>query len=81
MLQQSKLHFVVAFDIKEFFDKVNHQKLLHKMYAMGIRDITLKSNIKRILKAPVKMPSVSCCIQGKERRKAELSLLSLQILY
>ena len=27
------------------------------MYAMGIQDITLKSKIKRILRAPVKMPS------------------------
>ena len=56
MLQRSKLHFVVEFDIKGFFDNVNHQKLLHQMYAMGSQDETLKSKIKRILKAPVKMP-------------------------
>lgn len=56
-LQRSKLHFAVEFDIKGFFDNVNHQKLLHQIYAMGIQDETLKSKIKRILKAPVKMPN------------------------
>ena len=55
-LQRSKLHFVVEFDIKSFFDNVNHQKLLHQMYAMGIQDEVLKSKIKRILKAPIRMP-------------------------
>ena len=55
-LQLSKLHFVVEFDIKGFFDNVNHQKLLHQIYDMGIQDETLKSKIKRILKAPIKMP-------------------------
>ena len=55
-LQRSKLHFVIEFDIKCFFDNVNHQKLLHQIYAMGIQDEALKSKIKRILKAPVKMP-------------------------
>ena len=56
-LQQGKMYFVVEFDIKSFFDNVNHQKLLHQIYALGIRDETLKSKIKRNLKAPVKMPS------------------------
>ena len=55
-LQRSKLHFVVEFDIKSFFDNVNHQKLLHQIYAMGIQDEVLKSKIKRILKAPIRMP-------------------------
>lgn len=54
-LQRSNLHFVVEFDIKGFFDNVNHQKLLHQMYALGIQDEALKSKIKRILKAPIRM--------------------------
>ena len=55
MLQLSKLHFVVEFDIKGFFDNVDHKKLLHQMHAMGIQDEILKSKIKRILKAPIRM--------------------------
>lgn len=51
----SGLHFVIEFDIKGFFDNVNHQKLLHQIYSLGIHDDILKSKIKRILKAPVMM--------------------------
>ena len=54
-LQKSHLHYVVEFDIKGFFDNVNHQKLLHQIYSLGIQDDILKSKIKRILKAPIKM--------------------------
>ena len=54
-LQRSNLHFVVEFDIKGFFDNVNHQKLLHQMYALGIQDEVSKSKVKRILKAPIRM--------------------------
>ena len=35
MLQLSKLHFVVEFDIKGFFDSVNHKKLLHQILCYG----------------------------------------------
>ena len=55
-LNRGHLHFVVEFDIKGFFDNVNHQKLLHQIYSIGIHDDILKSKIKRILKAPIKMP-------------------------
>lgn len=54
-LQRSNLHYVVEFDIKGFFDNVNHQKLLHQIYSLGIHDDVLKSKIKRILKAPIRM--------------------------
>lgn len=54
-LQRNNLHYVVEFDIKGFFDNVNHQKLLHQIYSLGIHDDILKSKIKRILKAPVRM--------------------------
>jgi len=55
-IQRSNLYYVVEFDIKGFFDNVNHQKLLHQIYSLGIYDECLKSKIKRILKAPIKMP-------------------------
>ena len=54
-LNQGHLHYVIEFDIKGFFDNVNHQKLMHQIYSLGIRDDILKSKIKRILQAPVKM--------------------------
>ena len=54
-LNRGHLYFVVEFDIKGFFDNVNHQKLLHQIWSLGIHDECLKSKIKRILKAPVKM--------------------------
>ena len=54
-LQKSKLHYIVEFDVKGFFDNVNHQKLLRQIYSLGIHDDILKSKIKRILKAPIRM--------------------------
>ena len=54
-LNKGQLHFVVEFDIKGFFDNVNHQKLLHQIWSMGFHDDILKSKIKSILKAPIKM--------------------------
>lgn len=56
LMQLSKLHFVVEFDIKGFFDNVDHPKLIRQIWAMGIRDKWLIYLIKQILKAPIKMP-------------------------
>lgn len=56
MLQWSNLHYVVEFDIKGFFDNVNHSKLIKQIWALGIHDKHLIWVIKRILKAPIKMP-------------------------
>ncbi|MBH9803983.1 group II intron reverse transcriptase/maturase, partial [Clostridioides difficile] len=55
-LQISQLHYVIEFDIKGFFDNVNHSKLIKQIWAMGIRDKHLIFILKRILKAPIKMP-------------------------
>lgn len=41
-------------DIKGFFDNVHHPKLLKQMWSLGIRDKSLISIIKRMLKAPIK---------------------------
>ena len=56
-LQLSKLHYVIEFDIKGFFDNVKHSKLIRQMWTMGIRDKQLLGKIKRMLKAPIKMPN------------------------
>lgn len=55
-MQLSNLHYVVEFDIKGFFDNVNHSKLIKQIWAMGIRDKHLLWVLKQILKAPIKMP-------------------------
>lgn len=55
-LQLSHLHYVIEFDIKGFFDNVDHTKLIRQIWALGIRDKHLLSKIKCILKAPIKMP-------------------------
>lgn len=56
LLQLSHLHYVIEFDIKGFFDNVNHTKLIRQIWAMGIRDKHLLYVLKQILKAPVRMP-------------------------
>lgn len=65
MIQQSKLHFVVELDIKGFFDNVNHSKLIRQLWAMGIHDKKLIFIIKRILRAPIKMPCGKIIIPDK----------------
>ena len=79
-LQKSNLHYVVEFDIKGFFDNVNHQKLLHQIYSLGIRDDILRSKIKRILKAPIKMLNGRLMYPEKVHRKVVLFLHSLRTL-
>ena len=54
-MQQSHLRYVVEFDIKGFFDNVDHSKLIKQMWALGIRDKRLIYIVKRILKAPIQL--------------------------
>ena len=56
-LQHSHLHYVIEFDIKGFFDNVNHTKLIRQMWTLGIKDKHLLGKILRMLKAPIKMPT------------------------
>ena len=56
-LQKCNLHYVIEFDIKGFFDNVNHAKLIRQMWTLGIRDKHLLGKILRILKAPIKLPN------------------------
>lgn len=48
LLQHANLHYVIEFDIKGFFDNVNHAKLIRQIWAMGIHDKKLIFLIKRI---------------------------------
>ena len=65
LLQISHLHYVIEFDIKGFFDNVNHSKLIRQIWAMGIQDKHLIYIIKRILKAPIRMPDGSMVLPQK----------------
>lgn len=56
-MNQSHLHYVVEFDIKGFFDNVNHSKLIRQIWSLGIQDKQLIYIIRRILEAPVKTES------------------------
>ena len=54
-MQLSHMQYVVEFDIKGFFDNVDHSKLIKQMWALGVQDKRLIYIIKRILKAPVQL--------------------------
>ncbi len=56
-LQNSHLHYVIEFDIKGFFDNVNHSKLIRQIWAMGIHDKHLIYVIRQMLTAQIKMPN------------------------
>jgi group II intron reverse transcriptase/maturase len=65
MLQMMNMHYVIEFDIKGFFDNVNHSKLIKQIWSLGIQDKQLIFTIKRILTAPIKMPDGSNVIPDK----------------
>ena len=56
LMQRSGLYYVVEFDVKGFFDNVDHSKLIRQLWSMNIRDKELLYVIRRILKAPIQMP-------------------------
>lgn len=57
LMQRSHLGYAVEFDIKGFFDNVNHTKLIRQIWALGIHDKKLIFIIKRMLKAPIRLPN------------------------
>ena len=65
MLQQADLHYVIEFDIKGFFDNVNHAKLIRQIWAMGIHDKHLIYVIRQMLTAPIKMENGKLTIPDK----------------
>ena len=62
---QSHAYYVVEFDIKGFFDNVNHAKLIRQIWSLGIRDKKLLSVIRAMLVAPTQMPDGSLTVTGK----------------
>lgn len=56
LMQRSHCTYVVEFDIKGFFDNVNHRKLTRQLWTLGIRDTKLLQIIKAILNAPILLP-------------------------
>ncbi|BDP77711.1 hypothetical protein EfmAA242_19390 [Enterococcus faecium] len=82
-LQISQLHYVIEFDIKGFFDNVNHSKLIKQIWAMGIRDKHLIFILKRILKAPIKMTNGTITYPEKGTPKGGIisPLLADQFIY
>lgn len=56
-MQRDNMHYVIEFDIKGFFDNVNHSKLIKQIWTLEIRDKKLIYIIKQILKAEIKMPN------------------------
>ena len=38
LIQNTRLHYVVEFDVKGFFDNVDHSKLIKQIWSLGIRD-------------------------------------------
>ena len=77
----NELHYVIEFDIKGFFDNVNHSKLIKQMWAMGIQDKQLLFVIRRILSAPIRMQDGSTIIPDKGTPQEELFPLCWQISY
>lgn len=65
LMQRSHLYYVVEFDIKGFFDNVNHSKLIKQIWGMGIRDKHLIYVLRKILKAPIRMPNGTTILPTK----------------
>lgn len=59
------LHQVVEFDIKGFFDNVNHAKLIRQIWALGIHDKSLIYILRKMLEAPIRMPDASTIFPSK----------------
>ena len=52
LLQRAHLHYVLEFDIKGFFDNVNHSKLIKQLWTLGIQDKQLLFVIRRHPEGP-----------------------------
>lgn len=52
-MQLWHLHYVVDIDIKSFFDRVNHGKLLKQLWTLGIQDKKLLCILSAMLKAEI----------------------------
>lgn len=57
-LQVSGLRYVCEFDVKGFFDNVDHAKLMSQIWAMGIHDTHLIYILRKILSAPIRWMAI-----------------------
>ncbi len=64
-LQVDGLRFVCEFDVKGFFDNVDHGKLMRQVWAMGIHDTRLIYILRKILTAPIRMPDGKTVVPKK----------------
>ncbi len=64
-MQLAKLHYVIEFDIKGFFDNVDHSKLIRQIWALGIHDRHLIYIIRKILTAPIHLENGTTVIPTK----------------
>ncbi|WP_206172270.1 group II intron reverse transcriptase/maturase [Vagococcus fluvialis] len=53
LVNVGKCHYVVDVDIKGFFDNVNHNKLLHQLYEIGVKDRRVLSILAKMMRAPI----------------------------
>ena len=65
LMQRTNLHYVVEFDIKGFFDNVDHSKLIKQIWSLGIRDKQLLYVIKTNSQSPDKNARRRYSISGE----------------
>lgn len=55
-INQQHLRYVIDFDIENFFDNVDHHRLVQSIWKMGIHDTRVIQIIKKMCKARIKLP-------------------------
>jgi group II intron reverse transcriptase/maturase len=65
LLQLANLHYVIEFDIKGFFDNVDHSKLIRQIWAMGIHDKHLIYVVRKMLTAPIRLENGNQIVPAK----------------
>lgn len=64
-INSTGMQYVVDIDIQGFFDEVNHNKLMRQIWTLGIRDKQLLVILRKILKAPIKLPNGKIVVPEK----------------
>lgn len=54
-INHNNMYYAVKIDIKDFFDNINHSKLIKQLWSLGIRDKKLLAILKEMLKAPIQL--------------------------
>ena len=53
LITVAKCHYVIDVDVKQFFDTINHTKLLSQLYTIGIKDRRVLAILNKMLKAEI----------------------------